>query len=111
MNKKKILLVFSILVFSILTITIVSYFIFIKPLNYSNECKNRIYEDIQAKIDEDITNSCVSFLWEDKSYDNGVKTISCNSGNNGVIISKDGNKYCVATANHIVLDSNLRVMF
>lgn len=100
----------------IIVVSFITFFIFIgiasflliRPVIYSNHCKNKFYEDISERINDDTKKTCVSFLWT--ITNDGVK--SFNQGNSGVIINKKENKYFVATANHILNENaEYKVLF
>lgn len=92
----------KIIFFTTLTVAItsvlVAIIVIIQSFSFDSNCKKRVYADIEEKINEDTLSSVISFLCTE-SEDNVVNYYS---GNTGVVVGFDNEKYYAITALHVI---------
>lgn len=98
MSKKKIITGIAIIIFVLI---IESLYFWILPLKFNSECKNRIFPELEDKV-EYAKKSVVGIIPESKDK----STVSRNGIGSGVIFKNDNNIYYVVTAAHVVEDIN-----
>ena len=96
-NKKKIIVVTLIFVF-------VCVCAFIYPSVYEYQCKTRYSGDFDKKITNDILESNIAIVKQDKKITENITSISWDVGASGVIFRADGDTYYALTAYHVVKD-------
>lgn len=97
MNNKKIKI--TIIVAALILVCIC---IFIYPSLYEYQCKTRYFEDFAKKITNDILESNIVIVKQEKKIENNTTT--WNSGASGVIFDSKNNTYYALTAYHVVKD-------
>ena len=96
-NKNKIIVVTLIFVF-------VCICAFIYPSVYEHQCKTRYYGDFDKKITNDILESNIAIVKQEKKITENITSVSWDVGASGVIFRADGDTYYALTAYHVVKD-------
>ncbi len=99
MNNKKI----KITIF-VVTLILVCVCIFIYPSLYEYQCKTRYFEDFEKKITNEILESNIVIVKQEKKVTEDVTSFSWDVGASGVIFDSEDNTYYALTAYHVVRD-------
>lgn len=85
--------------------------ILIYPSVYQHICKNRVYEELEKNIDDNIMSANLTVATKVTTLEEGytAPTTSYSLGASGVIIGKDENKYYAITASHVVNKENCTI--
>lgn len=103
MNKKKIIIVI-IIILCLIIVGILHFWII--PSRYEKECKNRIFRELDEKVEE-AKKSVIGIIPENKEKEG----ISHNGIGSGVIFDKQDNIYYALTAAHVVEDNSTYKVF
>lgn len=105
MRKDKSRLYIIILVIFILAaIATVTSILFVIPGIYENDCKTRVYEDLDEKINSSVLLANICIVRHEETTQGNVTKHSYSLGASGVIISKKEGIYYALTANHVVAE-------
>ncbi len=94
--------------FIAITAAVVTIVLFIYPTVYENDCKTRVYADLESKLDYNVMNANICIVQCKKtSLGGNTEEYTYSEGASGVIYEKKDNKYYALTAYHVVagLDS------
>lgn len=103
MSKDKSGLYIKILViFILVTLASVTAVLFVVPGIYENDCKTRVYEDLDERINSSVLLANICITRREETTHGNLTEYSYSLGASGVIISKNQGKYYALTANHVV---------
>lgn len=88
----------------IVTLILVCVCIFVYPSLYEYQCKNRYFENFSKNITNEILESNIVIVKQEKKVDEDITSFSWNVGASGVIFDSKDNTYYALTAYHIVKD-------
>ncbi|HBH94468.1 MAG TPA: hypothetical protein DDX91_01860 [Ruminococcaceae bacterium] len=100
--------------FILLLAAAVIFVLLIQPALYEDECRTRVYEDIEGKLLEyDVMSANICVVKCDETEENGsVKHLSYSLGSSGIIYKKEqAGKYYALTACHVVADARRNTRF
>lgn len=101
MDKKKI----SIILISISMIfLLVAVIIFIYPSIYDYQCKTRYYSEFESKATDQVLESNIVIVKNEKRTSGNVESSSYGVGSSGVVFASKGDVYYALTAYHVVAD-------
>ena len=83
---------------AVIALVAAAVMLYIYPEMHDKECRERVFGDMQSKVDE-VSTSVVGLFQKTEGSDGSV-TYSGNAS--GVIFERDGNRYYAATAAHAV---------
>lgn len=89
--------------FTVVVTVVVAIALFVYPAVYENDCKTRVYDDLESKLDYNVMNANICIV-QCKKTDLGDNTAeyTYSEGSSGVIYEKKDNKYYVLTAYHVI---------
>lgn len=88
----------------VVALILVCVCIFIYPSVYEYQCKTRHFDDFTNKITNDILESNIVIVKQEKTVTENITSISWGVGASGVIFRSDGDTYYALTAYHVVKD-------
>lgn len=97
-HKKKKITIF------VVTLILICVCIFAYPSLYEHQCKNRYFEDFSKKITNEILESNIVIVKQERNIAEDVTTFSWNVGASGVVFDSEDNTYYALTAYHVVRD-------
>lgn len=100
MKKRKINIICLCIISVCILVLVCVYVVF--PTIYQNNCKTRIYEDMQEKISTDVCNANIRIVTKETQKAENVESYYCGETGCGVIIDYKGGYYYVLTAAHVV---------
>lgn len=96
------------LIFIAVVLVMVTAALFVIPAVYENDCKTRVYEDLEKRMDPVLSANICIVRREEETHGN-VTEYSYSTGASGVIFDKKYGIYYALTANHVVESSNSSV--
>lgn len=107
------LYVIILLIFITVVLASVTAVLFIFPVVYENDCKTRVYEDLEKRMDSSVLSANICIIRREETADGNLTQYSFSTGASGVIIDKKQGIYYALTANHVVenSDSSVKVSF
>lgn len=96
------------LIFIAVVLVMVTAALFVIPAVYENDCKTRVYEDLEKRMDPVLSANICIVRREETTHGN-VTEYSYSTGASGVIFDKKYGIYYALTANHVVENSNSSV--
>lgn len=100
-NNSKLYIKILIIFIVVLLVTVIAV-LFVVPGIYENDCKTRVYEDLDKSIDPSVLLANICIIRHEETTQGNVTKHSYSLGASGVIISKKQGKYYALTANHVV---------
>ena len=89
--------------FIVLSAAAAVFTLFIYPSIYENDCKTRVYADLEGKLDNTVMSANICIVQCRKTpLGNGTEEYTYSQGASGVIYEKKDNKYYALTAYHVV---------
>ncbi|MCM1487415.1 MAG: serine protease [Firmicutes bacterium] len=84
-----------------------TFLLLIYPSIYENDCKTRVYADLESKLDYDVMSSNICIV-QCRKTDLGSDTVeyTYSAGASGVIYEKKDDKYFALTAYHVIEEMN-----
>ena len=96
------------LIFIAVVLIMVTAALFVIPNLYENDCKTRVYEDLEKRMDSVLSANICIVRREEATHGN-VTEYSFSTGASGVIFDKKQGIYYALTANHVVENNNTSV--
>ena len=97
-HKKKKITIF------VVTLILICVCIFAYPSLYEYQCKNRYFEDFENKITNEILESNIVIVKQEKRVAENITSFSWDVGASGVVFDSEDNTYYALTAYHVVRD-------
>lgn len=99
------------LIFILLTLVTVTLILFVIPSVYENDCKTRVYEDLESRIDQSVLSANICIVKNKMVIHGNVAELSYSAGASGVIFDKKQGRYYALTAYHVVEDMDSNTTF
>lgn len=97
------------LIFIAVVLVMVTAALFVIPNLYENDCKTRVYEDLEKRMDLSVLSANICIVRCEESTHGNVTEYSYSTGASGVIFEKKLGIYYALTANHVVENGNSSV--
>lgn len=94
--------------FTLLAAAAAIFTLFLYPPIYENQCRTRVYEDLESKLsDYDVMSANICIVQCRKTLlGNDTEEYSYSEGASGVIYDKRGGRYYALTAYHVIAEMN-----
>lgn len=89
-------------VFILVIAAVIAAALFVFPAIYENDCKTRIYEDLDKRMDSSALSANICIVRQEEARHGNVTEYSFSLGASGVIFDKKQGIYYALTANHVV---------
>ena len=88
----------------VVTLILICVCILAYPSLYEYQCKNRCFEDFENKITNEILESNIVIVKQEKRVAENITSFSWDVGASGVVFDSEDNTYYALTAYHVVKD-------